>query len=115
MDVTAILETIWSVVNSPAIIALLAGGLLWLLNKLYAKQPLWKQYEGTIIAGIKAAEKAIPDKTENKAARRLDEALKYVLAIITEREKRLATENEKAAIAEGIQIMHADLEAKGAL
>ncbi|MFA5706758.1 MAG: hypothetical protein WDA41_10425 [Candidatus Neomarinimicrobiota bacterium] len=106
---------VWTFANSPLGITMAAGLLVWLLNKVYAKQPLWKQYEGTIIAGIKAAEKAIPDKTENKSARRLDEALKYVLAIVTEREKRLVTENEKAAIVEGIQIMHADLEAKEAL
>ena len=106
---------VWTFLNSPLGITMVAGLLLWLLNKLYTKKPLWQTYEGTIIAGIKAAEKAIPDKTENKAARRLDEALKYVLAIVAEREKRLATEKEKAAIAEGIQIVHANLEAKGAL
>jgi len=114
MDVTAILETIWSVVNSPAIIALLAGGLLWLLNKLYAAKPAWQPMEGTIIAAVKWAEKEIPDDTPNKALVRLNAALGYVVKVY-EQARGPATEQVKAELREGIQIVHADLEASGNL
>jgi len=114
MDVTAILETIWSVVNSPAIIALLAGGLLWLLNKLYAAKPAWQPMEGTIIAAVKWAEKEIPDDTPNKALVRLNAALGYVVKVY-EQARGPATEQVKAELREGIQIVHAELEAAGNL
>ena len=38
-----ILEGIWNALNSPAGITAVAGLLLWLLNRLYAKKPAWKQ------------------------------------------------------------------------
>ena len=114
MDVTAILETVWSVMNSPAIIALLAGGLLWLLNKLYAAKPAWQPMEGTIIAAVKWAEKEIPDDTPNKALVRLNAALGYVVKVY-EQARGPATEQVKAELREGIQIVHAELEAAGNL
>ena len=114
MDVTAILETVWSVMNSPAIIALLAGGLLWLLNKFYAAKPAWQPMEGTIIAAVKWAEKEIPDDTPNKALVRLNAALGYVVKVY-EQARGPATEQVKAELREGIQIVHAELEAAGNL
>ena len=76
MNWTAILEAVWHALNSPAGITAVAGLILWALNRLYAKKPEWKKYEGTIISAIKFSEKDIPDGTENKSLMRLDHALR---------------------------------------
>ena len=39
MDWNGIWQVTWDVLNSPAVIAIFAVGLLWLLNKLYASNP----------------------------------------------------------------------------
>jgi len=115
MNWDTILTNVWGAVNSPFGIGILAAVVLWVLNRLYAKKPQWKKYEGTIIAAVKLAEKQIPDDTPNKAAAKLDAALRYVLNVHREVENRRATAQEVAAIREGIQIVHANLETGGAL
>ncbi len=115
MNWTAFLQVAWDVVNSPAVIALMAGGLLWLLNRLYASKPAWQAFEGTIIAAVKWAEKEIPDDTPNKAMSRLDAALNYVLKVYEEARGTPADAKTKQELREGIQIVHAELEASGNL
>lgn len=109
------LDALWNALNSPVTIAALAAVALWLLNRLYAAKPNWRKWEGTIIAAVKAAEKAVPDDAANKALHRLDEALRYVLGVFEEVEQRRATEAEVAELKEGIQVKHAELEAAGVL
>ena len=115
MNWTAFLQVAWDVVNSPAVIALLAGGLLWLLNRLYAARPAWQAFEGTIIAAVKWAEKEIPDDTPSTGMARLDQALKYVLATFEQVNGRRATAKEEAALKDGIQVVHNQLDAEGVL
>jgi len=115
MNWTAFLQVAWDVVNSPAVIALMAGGLLWLLNRLYASKPAWQAFEGTIIAAVKWAEKEIPDDTPNKAFNRLNAALNYVLKVYEEARGKPADAQTKNELREGIQIVHAELEASGNL
>ena len=115
MNWTAFLQVAWDVVNSPAVIALMAGGLLWLLNRLYASKPAWQAFEGTIIAAVKWAEKEIPDDTPNKAFSRLNAALNYVLKVYEEARGKPADAQTKQELREGIQIVHAELEASGNL
>jgi len=115
MNMTAILEAVWAALNSPAGITAVAGLILWALNRLYARKPAWKAYEGTIISGIKFAEKRIPDDTENKSLNRLDHALRYVLKAYEEINGKRASEKTAAELKEGIQVKHADLESSGAL
>ena len=115
MNWTAFLQVAWDVVNSPAVIALMAGGLLWLLNRLYAAKPAWQAFEGTIIAAVKWAEKEIPDDTPNKAFNRLNAALNYVLKVYQEARGKPADAKTQAELREGIQIVHAELEASGNL
>ena len=110
-----ILEVLWTVLNSPAGIAALAGLILWALNRLYAAKPEWRQYEGSIIAAIKFAEKEIPDDVPNKSLQRLDTALKYVLQVYEQTNGRRATPDAEANLKEGIQIVHSTLEANGNL
>ena len=115
MNWTTMLQVVWDVVNSPAVIALMAGGLLWLLNRLYAAKPAWQAFEGTIIAAVKWAEKEIPDDTPNKAFNRLNAALNYVLKVYEEARGKPADAQTKNELREGIQIVHAELEASGNL
>jgi len=115
MDWTAILGAVWRVMNSPAGITFMAAVLVWLLNKLYAKKPAWKQFEGAVISAIKYAEKAIPDATENNSAAKLDAALKYVVTIYEARTGKAATPAVEVDLLEGIAIKHAELEAGGNL
>ena len=115
MDFNGIVQVIWNVLNSPAVIALLAGGMLWLLNRLYAAKPAWQAFEGTIIAAVKWAEKEIPDDTPNKALNRLNAALNYVVKVYEEARGKPVDAEAKAELREGIQIVHAELEASGNL
>jgi hypothetical protein len=110
-----ILETIWAAINSPAGITVLAGGLLWGLNAIYAKAPGWKKYEGTIIQAVRLAEKEIPDGTANKSLKRLDAALQLVLAVYESTTGKPATQKVADTLAEGIKIVHSRLESEGAL
>ena len=115
MDFNGIVQVIWNVLNSPAVIAVLAGGMLWLLNRLYAAKPAWQAFEGTIIAAVKWAEKEIPDDTPNKALNRLNAALNYVVKVYEEARSKPVDAKAKAELREGVQIVHAELEASGNL
>ena len=115
MDWNGIWQVTWDVLNSPAVIAIIAAGLLWLLNKLYAAKPAWQALEGTIIAAVKWAEKEIPDDTPNKALVRLNAALNYVVKVYEEARGKPVDAETKAELREGIQIVHAELEASGNL
>lgn len=111
MDWNTVLTTVWATLNSPAGITVMASAVLWALNRLYAAKPLWANYEGTLIAAVKYAEKAIPDDTDNKAAARLDEALRYALKVFEQVEGRRANARETAQLVDGLQVVHANLEA----
>ena len=102
--------SIWEILNSPAAITLAAMLLVYLLNRLYTRKPLWEAWEGTIITAIKLAEKAIPDDTDKKGLGKLDEALQYVLRIYEEARDKPPTPEQAAQLKEAIQIKHAELE-----
>ena len=106
---------VWDFLNSAPGIAILAGLLLYVLNRIYAKKPLWEQFEGVIINAVKTAEKAIPDKTPNRSAARLDAALKLVVAAYEEYARRRASDAEVLALKNGISIVHNNLDAAGTL
>ncbi len=110
-----VLKAIWAAMNSPIGITVVVSMFLWTLNKVYSLKPTWAKFEGTIIAGIKYAEKAIDDDTDNKAMSRLDTALRYVLRIYQESGKKNLSGATIDSIKEGIQIKHAQLEATGTL
>lgn len=114
-NVVAILTAIWAFLNTPAGVALVAGAVIWALNAIYAKKPAWKAYEGSIITAIKLAEQNVPDNTDNKALHKLDTALKYVLQVYAATNNKPASPAVEASLAEGIQIKHDELEAKGTL
>ena len=115
MNANETVELVWLALNSPVGYMAAAGILLWLLNRLYAEKPAWAAYEGTIISGIKFAEKEIPDGTENSGLERLDLALKYVLNVYEALRGKRASGATEADLKEGIQIVHNRLEAAGTL
>ena len=96
------MNMLWVFINSPFGITIVVG----IFANVIAMKPLWKRYEGTIIAAIKYAEKLIPDDTENKSKARLDAALKYVLEIFERVNQRSITEKEKHELIEGINLTH---------
>ncbi len=110
-----IFELVWTAINSPTGVVAMAGALLWGLNRLYAAKPLWRNFEGAIISGIKMAEKEIPAGTTNKGLAKLDTALGYVLKVYEETNRKRASSKVVAQIKEGIQITHNQLEATGTL
>ena len=109
------MDKVLEIINMPVVITLLGGLLLMGLNKLYASKPKWAKYEGTIIAGIKLAEKNIPDDTENKSLARLNNALQSVVKIYEARHGKTPTAAMRAELQEGIQITHAKLQEKGTI
>ena len=115
MTARDILELIWTTINTPAGITVVAGLVLWLLNRLYAAKPAWAAYEGTIISAVKFAEKEIPDGTPNKGLARLDAALKYVIRVYEEMHGAKPSAGVVAELKEGVQIVHNNLEAAGTL
>jgi len=115
MNWQLILETIWAAANRPAIIAAAALLVIWLLNRVYAAKPGWREREGDIIAAIKFAERTIPDDNPNKSVRRLDTALQYILRVYKQTGRAPPSAAELAELRQGVQIKHAELEAAGNL
>jgi len=107
------MQALWTLINSPAGITLIASVVLYLLNRLYAAKPLWQQYEGTIVSAIRTAEKLVPDSTPNRGLAKFDAALKFVLQVFEARAGRKPTPAEEVALREGIQIKHNQLDAAG--
>lgn len=120
MDGNAILNGIWTFLNSGigyAIIwAAMVGFFIFLASRFNPWQEKWKQYEGSIITGIKLAEKQIPDDTPNAGLARLDAALRFVLNAYAEANNG---KQPSAALVEqikqGIQIKHSELDRFGGL
>jgi hypothetical protein len=120
MDGNTILSGIWTFLNSGigfAIVwAALVGFFLFLASKFNPLQEKWKQYEGSIITGIKLAEKQIPDDTPNAGLAKLDAALRFVIAAYAE-----ANNGKQPSVAlieqikQGIQIKHDELDRYGGL
>lgn len=115
MDTGNIFTSIWGLLNTPAVIALIAGGVLWALNKLYAGKPAWAEFEGAIISAVKYAEKMIPDNVANKHLAKLNVALQYVEKVYGVAKKKGPSKKMKESLKEGIQIVHERLEEKGGL
>jgi len=107
----SILDTILGFLNSSVGVTAIGGIIVWILGKVFTAKPEWKvyydKYQPLLISAVKQAEKAIPDDTDNKALKRMDFALKYVLTI----EGSLANANQ-TALKDAITAVHAEAEAK---
>jgi len=120
MDASGIIEAVGKFLNSGFGFALVWAGLvgvfLWLASRYNPFQEAWKKYEGSIITGIKLAEKQIPDDTPNAGLAKLDAALRFVLKAYAEANNgKQPSAKEIEQIRQGIQIKHADLDRFGGL
>lgn len=120
MDGNAILNGVWTFLNSGigfAIIwAAMVGFFIFLASKFNPLQEKWKQYEGSIITGIKLAEKQIPDDTPNSGLAKLDSALRFVLNAYAEANNgKQPSDALVEQIKQGIQIKHSELDRYGGL
>ncbi|HOD83920.1 MAG TPA: hypothetical protein PKG77_21060 [Phycisphaerae bacterium] len=120
MDGNAILNGVWTFLNSGigfAIIwAAMVGFFIFLASKFNPLQEKWKQYEGSIITGIKLAEKQIPDDTPNSGLAKLDAALRFVLKAYAEANSgKQPSDALVEQIKQGIQIKHSELDRWGGL
>ena len=120
MDGNAILNGVWTFLNSGigfAIIwAAMVGFFIFLASKFNPLQEKWKQYEGSIITGIKLAEKQIPDDTPNAGLAKLDAALRFVLNAYAEANNGKQPSSALVEqIKQGIQIKHSELDRFGGL
>jgi hypothetical protein len=120
MTIHTIFETIGNIVNSSfgfaVIWAAVVGLFIWLSSKFNPFQEAWKKYEGSIITGIRLAEKQVPDDTPNAGLAKLDTALKFVLDAYAEANNgKEPSDKLIEAIKQGIQIKHSDLDRFGGL
>jgi hypothetical protein len=120
MDMAAIIESLRSFFNSGFGFAfawlLMVGLFLWLASRFNPFQEKWKAWEGSIITGIKLAEKQVPDDTPNAGLAKLDAALRFVLnAYADANSGKQPSAKLVEQIKQGIQITHADLDRYGGL
>jgi len=120
MDVNAIIEAITGFFNSSfgfaVVWAAVVGFFIFLASKYNPLQEAWKKYEGSIITGIKLAEKQVPDDTPNAGLAKLDTALRFVLKAYAEANKGKQPPTKLIEqIKQGIQIKHSDLDRFGGL
>lgn len=106
--------------NTPTGFAILwtaiVGFIIYLASKYNPFVEAWRKYEGSIIAGIRFAEKSIDDSTENKSLAKLDAALKYVIKAYEDANSgKSPSETLINAFKEGIQIKHDQMERVGTL
>ncbi len=120
MDDTTLLETLDHFLNSGVGFIVIWAALVWLFIWLSSRfnpfQEKWRQWEGSIITGIKLAEKQIPDDTPDAGLAKLNTALLYVLKAYADANNgkqppvRLIEQ-----IKQGIQIKHDEMDRYGRL
>ena len=120
MDFSEWIEGAGKFLNSGIGFALVWAGLvglfMWLASKFNPFQEKWKAWEGSIITGIKLAEKQIPDDTPNAGLAKLDAALRFVLKAYADANNgKQPSAKLIEEIKQGIQIKHSDLDRFGGL
>jgi hypothetical protein len=120
MNDNGLMDSVLKFFNSGIGFALVWAGLvalfLWLTSRFNPYQEKWKQWEGSIITGIKLAEKEIPNDTPNAGLSKLDAALRFVLQAYADANGgKQPSAKLVEQIKQGIQIKHADLDRFGGL
>jgi len=110
-----VLAGFWALANSPVGVSLVACAALWLANRAYAAKPEWQAYEGALIQAVRWAEKEITDGAEGGYLRRADTALKYALAAYERVNGKRADDRAREMLAQGLEVVHADLAAAGVM
>jgi hypothetical protein len=101
--------------ESPAVQTAVIGAIAWAFVKLFERKTEWVKYKGYIIAAVKFAEKSVPDDAENKALRRMDEALKRFITLYEIAEKAAPTATLLDTVRAQISVVHDQLESEGTL
>ena len=115
MTLDIVVVGVWALMNSPVGVSVVASVALWLVNKVYAKKPEWQAYEGALIQAVRWAEKEIPDSAESKYLKRSNAALRYALTAYERMNGKRASQRMAEQLAQGIEVVHTDLEAAGVL
>jgi len=120
MNWTAFVSALADFFNSGFGFALIWAGLVvlfaWLSSKWNPFEKTWEKYEGSIITGIKLAEKNVPDDTPNAGLAKLDSALRFVLKAYADAHGgKQPSAKVTEQLKQGIQIKHADLDRFGGL
>ena len=120
MDWNGIIQGVTQFFNSNFGFALIWAGVvglfIWLASRYNPFQEKWKEWEGSIITGIKLAEKNIPDDTPNAGLAKLDAALRFVLKAYAEANNgKQPSAKIVEQIRQGIQIKHEDMDRFGGL
>jgi len=120
MAISTILESLSDLFNSAfgfaVIWAALVGLFFWLSSKFNPFQEKWKEWEGSIITGIRLAEKQIPNDDPHPGLAKLDAALRFVLSAYAEAHNgKQPSARLIEQIKQGIQIKHDELDRYGGL
>ena len=108
-DGSGIGSMIWTFLNSPMGLTIVGAVLAFILGKIFTAKPTWQvylnKYKPMLIEAVKKAEKAIPDSTANAGLARLDEALKFMLAV--------NNKLDEASLKKAITAVHSEIELGG--
>ena len=103
-------DLIISILNTDAVQTAIVAGILFLLGKLFIKVPkaelFYQEYKGAMIKAVKLAEAEIPDDTQNKGLRRLDQALLYTVKLIEIAEGKVLPPEAKAKLKSDLSAVH---------
>ena len=108
-------ETVWTIANSGVGITVMVALIAFVLNRSAKAKSFFEEYEGTLTAAVKRAEKAVPDNADNKSLSRLNSALGYVLKVLEARQGKPPTKKQIAEAEEALSVKHSELEAAGTL
>ena len=89
-------QQILEFLGSPAVLGWLAMATVWIWFAVTAKKPKWAKFGDIWYGAFNAAEKLIPDDTENKALHKLDTFLMIACKAYKERTGKTAPEAFKA-------------------
>ena len=94
---------VWTFVNSPMGLTIIGFLLMMVAGKIFTKKPKWKElvlaHGPLLMQAVKKAEKEIPDDTSNKGMNRLDQALKFLIALEPKLYKQKEEDLKKALTA----------------
>ncbi len=120
MNIDTIFDAIGKFFNTPfgftLVWAAVMGIFVFLSSRHNPFVETWKKYEGSIITGIRLAERQLPDDSPNKGLAKLDAALRFVLKAYAEANNgKQPSAKIIESIRQGIQVKHSELDRFGGL
>jgi hypothetical protein len=104
--VDLVLQSFASGIGSVLLLSAAAPIIAFLLKTLFLRSAAWRRYEGTIIALIRAAEKAIPDDVGNPGLSRLDFVFREVVQRMERDGAAPKTDAEAQDLRDAISVLH---------